>query len=210
MLCVPLVRPGCQWLLDFDNVESVDLLMNYWPIASQGQAIITTRNHSLAFYPTDGGVEIAEWDTETGSQLLVHLLSTDIGNQLTQDEADSAHEVPLTLRGHALTLSLMASLIRHRSWSMKDPFEMYKRQPQKVHGIFGNSSINPLWNMLFQSLNESTCAILGVLAFLSPDSIPQALFEPKDPGNFPVSLKFCQDPFDYSDEIESLMTLALV
>ncbi|KID93400.1 NB-ARC and TPR domain protein, partial [Metarhizium majus ARSEF 297] len=205
-----LQNTECQWLLVFDNVESVDLLMTYWPTASKGQAVITTHNHNLAFYPTDGGLEITEWDTETGSQFLAHLLSTDIGNQLTENEAHSAHELSLTLSGHALALSLMAGLIHRRSWSIEEFVEMYKRQPQKVHGIFGNSSINALWDMSFRSLNERTCAILGVLAFLSPDSIPQALFEPKDPTNFPDSLKFCKDSFDFSDEIESLMTLALV
>jgi hypothetical protein len=204
------MHPGCQWLLVFDNVESVDLLMTYWPTASRGQAVITTRNHNFAFYPTDGGLEITEWDTKTGSQFLVHLLSTDIGNQLTEEEAHSAHELSLNLSGHALALSLMAGLIHRRSWSIEEFVEMYKRQPQKVHGIFGNNSINALWDMSFRSLNERTCAILGVLAFLSPDSIPQALFEPKDPNIFPDTLKFCKDPFDFSDEMETLMTLALV
>lgn len=200
----------CQWLMVFDNVESVDLLMTYWPTATRGHAVVTTRNHTFAFYPTDGGLEITEWDTETGSQFLAHLLSTDIGNQLTEEETHSAHELSLKLSGHALALSLMAGLIHRRSWSIEEFVEMYKRYPQKVHGIFGNSSINALWDMSFRSLSERACAILGVLAFLSPDSIPQTLFEPMDPSVFPDSLKFCKDPFDFSDEMEILMTLALV
>jgi len=210
MLFASLMHPGCQWLLVFDNVESVDLLMTYWPTAPRGQAVITTRNHNFAFYPTDGGLEITEWDTEMGSHFLLHLLSTDISNQLTEEEAHSAHELSLQLRGHALALSLMAGLIHRRSWSIEEFVEMYKRQPQKVNGIFGNNSINALWDLSFRSLNEKTRALLGVLAFLSPDSIPQALFEPKDLKVLPDSLKFCEDPFDFSDEMETLMTLALV
>ncbi|KAI1420538.1 NB-ARC and TPR domain protein [Xylaria sp. FL1777] len=205
----------CRWLLVFDNVESVDLLMTYWPTASCGQAVITTRNHNFAFYPADGGLEITEWDAETGSQFLVHLLSTDISNQLTQNEVHSAYELSSKLSGHALALSLMAGLIHRRSWSIDEFNEMYKRQPQKVHGqtvhgIFSNNSINAVWSMSFRSLNERASAILGVLTFLSPDSIPQALFEPKDPSVFPDSLEFCRDPFDFSNEMETLMTLALV
>jgi hypothetical protein len=42
------------------------------------------------------------------------------------------------------------------------------------------------------------------MSFLAPDSIPQALFEPRDPSVLPDSLKFCADPFDF------LMTLALI
>lgn len=194
----------------FDNVESADLLTTYWPTASRGQAVVTARSHTFAFYPAEGGLEITEWDTEKGSEFLAHLLSTDLGNQLTQEEAHSARELSLKLSGHALALSLMAGLIHRRSWSVEEFVEMYKRHPQKVHGIFGNSSINALWDMSFRSLNERCRAILGVLVFLSSDSIPQALFEPKDPSVLPDSLEFCKDPFDFSDEMDTLMTLALV
>ncbi|KAI1313744.1 NB-ARC and TPR domain protein [Xylaria venustula] len=205
-----LQNTECKWLLVFDNVESDDLLATYWPTASRGQAVVTTRNHNFAFYPADGGLEITEWNTEKGSRFLVHLLSTDISNQLTEEEAQSALELSSNLSGHALALSLMAGLIHRRSWSIEEFVGIYKRQPQKVHGIFGNNSINALWDMSFRSLNEKASAILGVLAFLSPDNIPQALFEPKSPKAFPDSLEFCNDPFDFSDEMETLMTLALV
>lgn len=210
MLFSSLIYLECQWLLVYDNVESVDLLMKYWPTISRGQAVVTTRNHSLAFYPSNGGLEIAEWNTETGSKFLTHLLSTEICNQLTEEEAHSAHELSLTLSGHALGLSLMAGLIHYRSWSIKEFVQMYKKHPQRAHGIFANKSINALWDLSFQSLNERTRAILGVLVFLSPDSIPEALFEPRDSDAFPDSLKFCQDPSGFSEEIDFLMTLALI
>lgn len=184
--------------------------MTYWPTATRGQAVITTRNHSLACYPSESGLEIKGWDNETGSQFLAYLLSTDIGKQLTEEEFRSTHELSHSLSGHALALSLMAGLIHRYSWSIQEFVEVYEKQPQKVHGIFGNNSINALWDMSFRSLSKRASAILGTLAFLSPDNIPQALFEPKEPTDFPESLQFCQDPFDFSYEIESLMTLGLV
>ena len=141
---------------------------------------------------------------------MIHLLSTDIGNQLIEEEAHSAHELSLNLSGYALALSLMAGLIHRRSWAIEEFVKIYNRQPQKVHGIFGNTSINALWDMSFRSLNDRTRAILGVLSFLSPDSTLKPLFETKDPDVLPNSLKFCKDPFKCSDEMETLMTLALV
>ena len=210
MLLTLLIRSACRWLLIFDNAESADLLMTCWPTAPRGQAIITTRNHNLAFFPANGGLEITAWNIEKGSQFLIHLLSTDISKQLTEKEAKGAHELSLQLSGHALALSLMAGLIHCRSWSIDEFVEIYKRQPHKVNKMFGSNSINALWEMSFRSLSEKTSAILRVLAFLSPDIIPQALFEPKDSNALPDSLKFCEDPFDFSDEMETLMTLALV
>ena len=210
MFLTPLTCSACRWLLIFDNVASADLLMTCWPTASRGQVIITTRNHNFAFFPADGGLEVTTWDTEKGSDFLIHLLSTDISKQLDEKEAKGAHELSLQLSGHALALSLMAGLIHRRSWSIDEFVEIYKRQPQKVDRMFGNNSINALWEMSFQSLNDKTSAILRLLTFLSPDIIPQALFEPKDSSALPDSLKFCEDPFDFSDEMETLMTLALV
>ncbi|EEP78975.1 predicted protein [Uncinocarpus reesii 1704] len=205
-----LQNTECRWLLIFDNVESAELLMTYWPTSDRGDVVLTTRNRAFGLSPADRGLEITEWDTETGSQFLTYLLSADISNQLTEEEANSAHELSLKLSGHALALSLMAGLIHRRSWSIEEFVEMYKRHPQKVHGIFENSSINALWEMSFRSLNKRSSTLLGVLAFLSPDNIPQALFEPKDPDVLSGSLEFCKDPFDFSDEMETLMTLALV
>lgn len=184
--------------------------MTYWPDAPRGQALITTRNRNFAYDPADGGLEIAAWDAETGAQFLLHLLSADLGDQLSSEEVTSAHKLSTTLSGHALAISNMAGLIYRRSWSISEFLEMYERMPQKVHGVSGNSSINALWDMSFKTLSEQSRTILGVMAFLAPDSIPQALFEVDDSDDLPHSLKFCTDPFSFSEHIEALLTLALV
>ncbi|KAH8729311.1 NB-ARC and TPR domain protein [Ilyonectria robusta] len=205
-----LQKTECQWLLVFDNVESFDLLMMYWPTATRGQVIITTRNHNLAFHPTHRGHEITEWDPETGSQFLVHLLSTEIGNQLTKEQACGALELSRDVSGHALALSVMAGLIHRNSWSIKEFVQLYKKWTREFHSISGKGSIDALWDLSFRSLGKRTSAILGVLAFLSPDSIPQALFEHKDSTAFPATLRFCRNFFAFSREMDILMTLGLV
>lgn len=68
----------CKWLVVYDNVESADILMPYWPEESHGKAIITTRNHSLAYKPATSGLEISSWDEKTGSEFLLFLLKRSI------------------------------------------------------------------------------------------------------------------------------------
>jgi hypothetical protein len=104
----------------------------------------------------------------------------------------------------------MAGLIYRRSWSISEFMEMYKKMPDKVHGVSGNSSINALWEFSFKSLSNESRTILGVMAFLSPDNIPETLFEAREQGSLQHSLKFCTDPFTFSEHIEALLTLALV
>ncbi|KAI0802570.1 P-loop containing nucleoside triphosphate hydrolase protein [Xylaria sp. FL0064] len=75
-----LQNTECKWLLVFDNIESIDLLKRYWPTASQGRAIITTRNPDFASRSADAKLEITGWGAEIDSQFLFHLLSRDVGN----------------------------------------------------------------------------------------------------------------------------------
>ncbi|KAK0610364.1 hypothetical protein B0T17DRAFT_499972 [Bombardia bombarda] len=64
--------------------------------------------------------------------------------------------------------------------------------------------------MSFESLDSHSRAILGVLSFIQPDKIPEALFEPESSTALPASLKFCSDNFLFSPAIENLVTLELI
>ncbi|CAG9956535.1 unnamed protein product, partial [Clonostachys rosea f. rosea IK726] len=69
----------CKWLVIFDNVECSNTLRPYWPRATnQGRAIITTRNHSLAYEPAHSGIEITSWDVNRGAEFLLFLLKKSI------------------------------------------------------------------------------------------------------------------------------------
>ena len=200
----------CRWLAIYDNAESMDLLLSYWPTASRGQVLITTRNHSFAFHPASGGLELTSWDAETGSKFLLHLLLTDITEQVSADETKSALELSDKLSGHALAISHMAGLIHSRAWSIHEFMELYKEHPRRMHGLSGNNSIDALWDFTFRSLDAQSSDILGVLCFLSPDSISQMLFENPGCEQLPEPLQFCADPFAFSDTISKLLTLALI
>ena len=182
-----------RWLLVYDNAESIDLVLPYWPAASRGQALITTRSPSFAFGLADGGLEVKTWDVETGCKFLLHLLSTDIGTEIAAGEAKSAVELSHKLSGHALAISHMAGLIHERAWSISEFVEIYNQQPQTIHGISGNSSIDTLWDLSFRSLGQKSSAILGVLCFFAPDSVPQAIFESGHDVELPQCLQFCAE-----------------
>ncbi len=177
----------------YDNAEDMDLLRAYWPTASRGQALITTRNRSFGSEIADGGLEVHTWDTETGSRFLLHLLSTDISEELKEDEIISAHELSQKLSGHALAISHMAGLIHKRSWSIAELMRIYDQHPSDMYGVSGNNSINALWDFAFKSLDPQSRAILGVLCFVAPDNIPQSLIQVNNATDLPESLRFSRD-----------------
>jgi hypothetical protein len=218
--------PACKWLLIYDNVENSDLLLKYWPVASQGCAIITTRNPSIAYEPVETGIEILPFDREAGSCFILHLLSRDIAMDVESKESQSAIELSERLNGHALAITQMAGLIHRRSWTIEEFVKIYDRNTRKMLGMPGKNSLDAVWKLSFESLSPMCASLLGVLSFISPDSIPQVLFEPLDPLALPKSLQFCSDEFQYvvctigeailnlcarfSEVLDDLLTLALI
>lgn len=147
-----------------------------------------------------------------GSKFLLHLLSTDIAEQLSKEETASADQLSKKLSGHALAISQMAGLIHRRSWTISEFVKLYNQQPDRMHGVFGNSSINALWDISFKSLDPKSRTILGIICLLDPDEISETLFKFRSAENeqLPESLKFTQDAFTFSAVIENLLTSALI
>ncbi|KAG8629357.1 hypothetical protein KVT40_003222 [Elsinoe batatas] len=199
-----------RWLLIFDNAEDVDLIRSYWPAAGRGQVLITTRNPNFAFDLAEVSIELYPWDTQTGSEFLLHLLSSNVSEQLQAGEAASAYQLSEKLSGHALAISLMAGLIHRRAWSVEEFMAVYNAHANEVKDMFGTKSIDTLWSLAFGSLDANSSALLGILCFLEPDSIPQGLFELPEIIQLPEHLTFCRSRLNFSEAVEPLLTLALV
>lgn len=180
-----ILSPGadCKWLVVYDNVESADTLTPYWPRATnQGRAIITTRNHSLAFDPAESGLEITSWDADTGAEFLLFLLKNSIGRDLNS-ESISARTLSEKLSGHALALSQMAGLIHDGELSIKEFTTMFIKNPQSAHAVNG---LSELWQFAFESLDVNSSSLLGIISFLQPDHIPPGIFRPGDKLDLPL------------------------
>ncbi|CAI6073766.1 unnamed protein product [Clonostachys chloroleuca] len=197
----------CKWLVIFDNVESSNTLRPYWPRATnQGRAIITTRNHSLAYEPAQSGIEITSWDVNTGAEFLLFLLKKSIGRDLAS-ESTSAHTLSEKLSGHALALSQMAGLIYDGELSIKEFTSMYLENPQPAHAVDG---LSKLWQLSFESLDANSFSLLGIISFLQSDNIPMEIFKLRDGLELPSNLEFLDSQFKILAAISKLTTRALI
>lgn len=165
------------------------MLRPYWPGSSQGHALITTRNPSLAFEPASSGLEVASWDSETGSQFLLFLLRKSIGRDV-EAEGNSALALSERLSGHALAISHMAGLIYQSDFSIQEFTTMYLKNPRAAH-----NELEALWEFSFKSLDSNSRSLLGIMSFLMPDIILQELFEPSPNRPLPEDLSFCSEEF---------------
>lgn len=182
--------PGCKWLIVYDNVESWETIMPYWPESSQGKAIITTRNHCLAFEPASSGLQVTSWDVQKGSEYLLFLLKK-IGAEL-ESENISALALSERLSGHALALSHMAGLISRGKNSIEHFTAMYLKNPHHAHAT---TELSNIWDFSFRSLDAQSRSLMGVISFLMPDTIPYQMFETNDKESLPKDLQFCSDDY---------------
>ena len=193
-----LILIASNWLLVFDNVENHHILTSYWPVTNQGAVLVTTRRRVVASQPVEFGLEIKDFSAEEGAKFLLHLI---VDRKANADEETAALELSTKLSGHALAISQMAAYMNARTMLIRSFLNLYNKYPQRLHRekkpgwtyIGYNHSLDTVWDISFEALNDSAKALLGVLCFCTPDSIPATLLAPSDPTILTKSLFFCQD-----------------
>ena len=197
---------AAKWLLIFDNANEPDLLLRYWPSAcAHGSVLVTSRNHNLRYGLAEDGIEVPHFDPDDGSKMLLHLLRMDAIQDISSTEIDSALELSQQLAGHALALSFIAGFIQQRSWTIREFHEEYENNRQEYHFPRQESNaLTAIWQLTFKSLDKTAATILGVLAYLHPDQVPEDMLMRLQSDTSLRSLK------DFSDAMVPLFTLALV
>ncbi|QKX54573.1 uncharacterized protein TRUGW13939_01660 [Talaromyces rugulosus] len=170
-----LQSTNCKWLIVYDNVESSETLMPYWPGSYQGKAIITTSNRSVAFKSASHISEITSWEGKDGTGFLLFLLENKnhIGKN-KEEETDSASILAERLGGHAFAIKQIATLIHSSQSSIHDFLTMYSKDAERVHRT---EELGKVMQWSFQKLNKKSLSLLGMMSFLNPDIISQNIFD---------------------------------
>ncbi|RWA10872.1 hypothetical protein EKO27_g4237 [Xylaria grammica] len=215
-----LTRAEFQWLVIFDNVEDDEDLNQFWPPGGCGKVIVTTRHPELGFVLTDDQIAIHPFSPEEGRDCVLSLTSWPGG---VSSDPTSAEELSNELGGLPIGIVQMVALMRKRKTPIKKFLKDYKQNKSTYHDkeVTGMAGIYPgikpkignNWTMSFDSLQDESKSLLGILSFLSPDSIPQELFNHWD---VPIDrstnglLAYCDDVDSFFEVQEELMNLALV
>lgn len=190
-------------MLVFDNVDTHDALDNCWPASQHGAVLVTTRDVLIATLPIDTGLEVNEFDVNEGAEFLLHMARK---RKHIDSELVVAREVTNMLGGLPLALNQMAALINARNWSISEFEAMYIKNDRRLHKQKKNGwkylgyehALDTVWDISFNSLGNEARACLGVLSFLSADSVPSELFRTLEVGDLPDILAFCEDDLKYA------------
>jgi hypothetical protein len=170
-----------NWLLVFDNADNPELLRDYWPMASQGSILLTSRDPMIqnSLYQTVGA-DLKPFLPEAAAALLRKLTRSDESTE----EKESSVELSTRLGGLPLAITQIAALIQKRQESFRE-FRAYfdeatsiasleqdlrkaketNRQDHYKHSLF------TVW--AFDSLGEMSTRLLETLTLMNPDHIQE-------------------------------------
>lgn len=164
-------------------MERSENLDQFWPPGGNGKIIVTTRYPGVGFNLTDDEIAISPFTPVEGRNCILTLATWPGG---VPPDPEAAEELSRELGGLALGIVHMTALMRARKTPIKRFLNDYRRNKVKYHhkparkaqGIYPNikPEIGTNWTMTFNALNGDARSLLGILSFLSPDSIPQDLF----------------------------------
>jgi hypothetical protein len=208
------------WLIIFDNVDPANDLRQFWPVDGNGKIIITTRSPMVGYDLTEDEIPICPFTDEEGRDCIIHLTSWPGG---APADSHSARELSKELDGLPIGIVQMTALMRFQKTPIKRFLVRYKQDRLMYHnkdttGITGiypdiKPKIATNWTMSFRALKSNSKSLLGILSLLSPDAIPQELFNHWDGSGSRTTqglLPYCQTFDEFVDVEGVLINLALL
>lgn len=172
-----------SWLIVFDNVDRADTLEDFWPKEAAGSVLVTCRDPLVksSIYLRNTGSTVPELLEEEGISLLLRLT----GRESDEDDVKQAPEVVRALGRYPLAIAQMSGVILARDLSFNEFLELYSEETERreMLGISEgqsaslrryNQTLGTVWAL--DDLKKGK-ALLEVISFLDPDSIPESLLE---------------------------------
>ena len=208
-----------DWLLILDNVEDPKMVYDYLPATPQGHILLTTRTQVL------GGLalrlDVEKMTPEEGAFFLLRR-----ANMLAHDTLDIASEAKRThalaiaelLDGLPLAIDQAAAYIEETG-VLANFVDIYERRradllKKRGGGIAGHPDpVATTWSLSFEKVeqaNPAAAELLRFLAFLHPDTIPDALLKKGAPHLKPLLQTLVSDSYELNQAIGELRKYSLV
>lgn len=210
-----------NWLLILDNVEDVELVLEFLPAEWRGNILLTTRLQALGTIAKS--IEVEKMGTDEGVDLLLRrsrvLDSQVLSNSLLQKPPSEAIEIVSMLDGLPLALDQAGAYIEETQCGFQGYITRYNVRRKELLQRRGSlptdhpSSVTATWSLSFQKveqLNPVAADLLCLLAFLSPDAIPEELITQ---GAAELGSRLgllASDPLKIDEAIETLLKYSLI
>jgi tetratricopeptide (TPR) repeat protein/transcriptional regulator with XRE-family HTH domain len=216
-----------QWLLIWDNVEELELVTRFLPPMRQGAVLITTRSQTLGALVQ--GLALSPMTLQEGMLFLLRrakvLPPEATGEQLEHlaeyqpREYSAARELATIMDGLPLALDQAGAYIEETNCSLYDYRERYEQRRafllDRRGTLEGNHPHSVTTTFLLaservQPLHPAALELLRFCAFLSPDAIPEEIFQAGACHLGPVLGPVATDPLQFDLTLAALRTFSLM
>ena len=179
-----------KWLIIFDNVDSPDVLNDYWPQSETGSGsiLITARDPAAMshHYPQGKLVILEPFKSEETTEFLLRIT----GRETDEAARKSCERFSAKVGGYPLAITQVAGILNSRNLSA-DEFagalndDLKRQVPRRTQsglegeGIQQGHMLDKLWEL--ENLSQGSILLLDVVALLDPDGIPEYIFEKHHP-----------------------------
>jgi len=172
-----------NWLLIFDNLESIDVVKPYLPQKNTGRIIITSRNANIDFGIS---LELGVFSLDESLLFLRKRFSNDddfkMENYKFDDFEEYAPKLAVRLGHLPLALEQAAAYIKKVKYRISDYLDLLGESSveafldEDAEALYYENIVNDTWKISFEALEISAKCIMNLCAYMAPDRIPVAFF----------------------------------
>jgi len=203
---------NCTWLLVFDNADKTEVLNGFWPDATSGSVLVTSRD-PLAKYQThlaDQGSDISPFSLSDAKKWIAQLAP----GYIKANQEEYVEQIATRLGGLPLLITEMSGLMSRLRISFKEFLQLCDEKG--IEDMDWSASTTLQSAQVFRisaklgldGLEPRDLGLLQMLSLLDPDGIPakvlEGAYDQKRLAEFPV------DRMDYLAARATLLKSSLV
>ena len=210
-----------HWLLILDNVDNLEMIVDFLPMHCVGDVLLTTRLQALGIMAQSIEVEKMGW--EEGVMFLLRRTkiiapSASLDQAMKESQA-KASEIVAALDGLPLALDQAGAYIEETRCGLSQYLDLYGTHRKELllrRGRFPidhPDSVVATWSLSFQQMEQESLAaadLLRLLAFLDPEAIPEELITLGAEELGPTLEAVARDPLQVDILIELLLRYSLI
>ncbi len=175
-----------HWLLILDNVDDLDMIVDFLPMHGRGDVLLTTRLQASGTIAQS--IEVEKMGLDEGVTFLLRRTKViapgaSLDEAMKENQAQAA-EIVAVLDGLPLALDQAGAYIEETRCGLSQYLSLYGTRRKELllrRGRFPvdhPNSVVATWSLSFQQVEQESLAaadLLHILAFLNPEAIPEEI-----------------------------------
>lgn len=210
-----------HWLLILDNVDNLEMIIDFLPMHGTGDVLLTTRLQALGVVAQR--IEVEKMGPTEGVKFLLHrtkVLAPGASlDQAPEESRAQAAEIVAALDGLPLALDQAGAYVEETRCGLSQYLNLYGTRRKELLTRRGRfpidhpDSVAATWSLSFQQMEQESIAaadLLYLLAFLDPEAIPEEIITLGAAELGPSLGTVASDPLQVDIIIELLLRYSLV